>query len=163
MYDLIGKDLQYNYVDKLKKILIVFCVITVAFLIGSLIDKMLLILVVGFVIINTMFYILLKKHKKMYCNRLFLDDNELRVYNYKNQKMKVYKKEELKSEYAQIAFPGPKGMMYKTCLVLFDGIKLPKIMKYNDCLKNDKIIVIENKELVKVMEEYFQNTDNIVL
>lgn len=64
MYDLIGKDLHYNYVDKLKKILIVFCVITVAFLIGSLIDKTLLILVVGFVIINTIFYILLKKHKK---------------------------------------------------------------------------------------------------
>ena len=158
MYDLIGKDLHYNYVDKLKKILIVFCVIIVAFLIGSLIDKTLLILVVGFVIINTIFYILLKKHKKMYCNRLFIDDKELRVYNYKNQKMKVYKKEELKSEYAQIAFPGPKRMMYKTCLVLFNGIKPPKIMKYNECLKNDKIIVIENKELVKIVEEYFQNT-----
>lgn len=162
MYDLISKDLQYNYVDKLKKVLIAFCVISVVFWIGTILDITLLILDVGFVIINLLLYISLIKYKKMYCNRLFLDDNELRVYNYKNRKMKVYKKEELTSEYAQIAFHGPKGMMYKTCLVLFNGIKPPKIMKFNDCIKNDKIIVIENKELVKIVDETFQNTDNVI-
>ncbi len=93
--------------------------------------------------------------RRVYGNKLSFCDGIVTLYNRKNKKIRSFALATMKSDYREVKFPGDGYIRFvcKTCLVLYENIELYESIEYWSDWKDPNIIIIQNPELIKIMEE----------
>ncbi len=153
MYNLIDEKLRNYYIKGHKYTFITCLCVSLILSVLSIFYTITLALLVIFVIITLIFFMTWNKNKKKYGKKLFYDNNNIIIYDYKNFKISEFKIEYLKTSYIKIAFDEYPRFNYKSCLVIYNNFKPYENMEYSSFWNKSNIAIIQNSELIDIINK----------
>ena len=153
MYDLIDNHLRDYYIKGTKYSFIAFLIATIGLGILSPFYDFTVVLSIVVAVPTLVFLFVWRRNKTKYENKLSCNDKTITVYNYKNQKVKEFKLDLMKSGYLKMAFDEYPRYSYKECLILYNDIELYENMEYSSYWNDSNMCIIQNPILIEMVEQ----------
>lgn len=153
MYDLIDNHLKNYYIKGTKYCFIAFLIATIVLGVLSPFYNFAAALCIVIAVPTLVLLFRWRRNKTKYENKLSCNDKTVTVYTYKNQKVKEFKLDLMKSSCLKMAFDQYRGYSYKECLVLYNDIELYENMEYSSYWNDSNMLIIQNPVLIKMIEQ----------
>ena len=153
MYDLIDNHLKNYYIKGTKYGFIAFLIATIVLGVLSPFYNFAAVLCIVIAVPTLVLLFKWRRNKTKYENKLSCSDKTVTVYNYKNQKVKEFKLDLMKSSCLKMAFDEYPRYSYKECLVLYNDIELYENMEYSSFWNDSNMLIIQNPFLIRMIEQ----------
>ena len=146
---LLEKELVNHYIVYPKYVAWFFMIISVILLIFSLINSVLWIVFFLFLFVTVIFLMLYFFNKKVYGNKIVIEENVFQLYNMNGKLLRVISLNDMKRSKHIINFYGPRNYCNKKeCLIFFQNLTLYEGMEYKSYWKDKNILIVQNPELI---------------
>lgn len=158
-YDLIDKELKTFYVTLPKYMFLVNSFISLVFGIFLLFNKSTgnILFLVIFAITAFIFLMGWTVNKKKYGKKIGINDNELIIYDYKNNRIQVFKVSEVKRTFIDIVFQEYHAYIHRKCMIIYIDFEPYEGMEYRSYWNMTNVQIIQNNELIEILNSILIN------
>ena len=159
LYDLIDKELKSYFVTCHKYMFLVSLLLSLVFGIFLLFNKStgIIAFLVIFAIIALTFLMTWTVNIKRYGKKIAINDDELIIYDYKNNRIQVFKVSEVKGAFIDIVFQEYPGYKHRKCMIIYIDFEPYDGMEYRSYWNMTNVQIIQNEELIKILKDILIN------
>ena len=150
-FDLIEKELKEYYITDLKIGIILFLVASFVLSMLSFFEKSWFIIAIILFCVVILLFVLLNYNKKKYGKKVFIDNQDLIVYNYYGKKERTIILKDVNSCILNVGFEyRAPYIIYKECILLYLNLdfELYEKMEYRSYWKDKNLLIIQNPLLI---------------
>ena len=114
-------------------------------------------LLVIFAIITFAFLITWTKNKKRYGKKLSINDDEIIIYDYKNNKIQEFKTSEAKGMFVDVVFDEYPRFKHRKCMIVYIDFVPYNGMEYKSYCNIANIEIIQNSELIEILIKFLNS------
>ena len=158
-YDLIDKELKSYYIAGHKYMFLVNSFLSLVFGIFLLFNKStgIIAFLVIFAVIAFTFLMTWTVNKKKYGKKIDINDDELIIYDYKNNRIQVFKVSEVKGAFIDIVFHEYPRYRHRKCMIIYIDFEPYDGMEYRSYWNMTNVQIIQNNELIEILNSILIN------
>lgn len=96
-------------------------------------------------------------NKKKYGKKIGINDNELIIYDYKNNRIQVFKVSEVKRTFIDIVFQEYHAYIHRKCMIIYIDFEPYEGMEYRSYWNMTNVQIIQNNELIEILNSILIN------
>ena len=155
---IIDKKLQNYYIIGPFAVLLCSAICSIVLAIAGIFNYSIFYISAIFGLITICFCVLLLSHIRKFCLYVNVENNKISLVRRKNQILKQLDLDGVNVKITSVKFlQGYYTKETHECLIIYKNIELPKEIEYNSYWKDDNLIIIQNKTLIKEIAHLFPN------